>query len=181
MFSYQVTIAAFSFILFYAVINPTRAKTRQITRINTKLDIILMYDESSSMKGRNYGQIQFKPIDLSFVWVAAREWLLQYGDMKGTEQSRFAVIGCKSKLNDDSDVKPYLYLDGTGGPDVIRYNTWAEKLFVAAVLMVNQTIFETNNEFDNVAGCPRSVSQFVLQPNKWDRMDALNVVFCKNS
>lgn len=136
-----------------------------------------MYDKSTSMKVRNAGGWTFQPIDLSFISKAEREWLLQYGNIKGTEQSRFAVIGCKSKNSNNSDEKLCLYLDGTGPG--IYHEKWSDKLYVA-LEMVNQTISTTNNEYDNVLGCPRSVREFVLQPNTGDRMDAPNVVFCKN-
>lgn len=177
MFLCRITIAAYSFILFCTLTNYVRAKTRQITRINTKLDIVLMYDESTSMKGRLFGGWNLRPIDLSFVWAAAQEWIVQYGNIKGTEQSRFAVIGCKATRDDNSDEKPHLYLDGTGLS--IHYETWGEKIY-GALQVVNKTIYTTNNEYDNVIGCARSVREFVLQPTKGDRMDAPNVVFCKN-
>lgn len=174
---YRTKVTISIVIIFYYAINSTfAAKTRQIVQPNRKLDIVLMYDESSSMRAR-YDQTvreqRIIPVDFSYVWDAVREWLQQYLQTPGTGESRFSVIGCKGDAENE-EVHPYLFLDGSGIPD----DTWYAKVFSAV-----QKFYATMNlqkffPYDNVEGCPRSVLKNVFQSDKGDRPDAVNVVFC---
>lgn len=135
--------------------------------ISTDFDVVLLYDQTDSMKSHTRDQI----------WDYTSEWIRN--KTSNASGIRFAVVGCGQFVSGGL-VKPILDFDGTSSvPSVIA---------VAKNLVKGDTVISAQNialrrireDFvNNIDGCVQSTVSRVFDEKKGDRPNATNVVFRK--